>query len=619
MNTEDFDFEDTDAGSRNAGATRTRSRSPRGGEPFVSPRGRQPRTAAAWQRHEAWTAPVAAPTAEHAAQSDGAAAAQVGGAAGSASASGPSQSTGAAGAAEENADLRDDESMGVYDHMIYNAPAIPQAPKFKGSTKAERRQFMREYNQYLEQVAALQTTTTKPLVMPVSACIDHYTKKRVAMWELDKTVEETTEADWIAWMRLGFDVLPSDLDAIKVRLRGAVKFDLSIVDVDSRVGKMLEGLMKALELDNQEWVLKEEGKMMVGVIVDAIKPAGLQDAVKEQIAMQRNKALKTDVIKFVRWLREYATTYQMFVKLRPDDRTPPKANKPPTGAARASGGSPKSGQPPARGAPAGGLTPKGGCLKCGSLDHLVRSCPKATPAEASELLRVNRSGAGRGGNAGGKTPGNSTNHGPGADGGRAQAARQVNAIEAPAASTPSPRLDCVVEGVLPVCATLFDSGSDTSVGSLGLVSALLAAGASVAMRDAVRPLELRPYGNDVPTITVTKKVKLNSVVFQTSYGPLVLRGLDLWVDEAVKDKAELLVGRPVMNFLGYSVDGVLAAARKQAAVWDLDALEPGPPTAMATVRRLMQVELEDGGDDEDVTSLSLLHAKCGSENSVQTT
>ncbi|RHY16034.1 hypothetical protein DYB32_010685 [Aphanomyces invadans] len=361
--------------------------------------------------------------------------------------------------------------------------AAHEAPKFKGSTKAERRQFMREYNQYLEQVAALQTTTTTPLVMLVSVCIDHYTKKRVAVWELDKMVEEATEADWIASMHLGFDVLPSDLDAIKARLRGALKFDLSIVDVDSR-------------LDNQEWVLKEEGKMMVAVIVDAIKPAGLQDAVKEQIAMPRNKALKSDVIKFVRWLREYATTYQMFVKLRPDDITPLKANKPPTGAARASGGSPKSGQPPA--------------------------------LEAPELLRANRSGAGRGGSAGGKTHGNSPNHGPEADGDRAQAARQVDAIEAPAA-----------------------------------------------------------------------KVKLNSVVFQTSYGPLVLRGLDLWVDEAVTDKAELLVGRPVMNFLGYSADGVLAAARNQAAVWYQDTLEPPPPTAMATVHRLMQAGLDDGGNDED--------------------
>ncbi|ETV92266.1 hypothetical protein H310_13489 [Aphanomyces invadans] len=94
-----------------------------------------------------------------------------------------------------------------------------KTPKFKGSTKAERRQFMREYNQYLEQVAALHTTTTKPLVMLVSVCIDHYTEKRVAVWELDKMVEEITEADWIASMSLGFDVLPSDLDAIKFAAR----------------------------------------------------------------------------------------------------------------------------------------------------------------------------------------------------------------------------------------------------------------------------------------------------------------------------------------------------------------------------------------------------------------
>ncbi|RHY25804.1 hypothetical protein DYB32_008084, partial [Aphanomyces invadans] len=126
---------------------------------------------------------------------------------------------------------------------------------------------------------------------------------------------------------------------------------------------MLEGLMKTIELNNQEWVLREEGKMMVCIIVDAIKPAGLQEAVKEEIAMHRNKTLRTDVFKFVRWLREYATTYQMFVKLRPEDLNPSKGNKPNTGAERACGGSPKTSPAPSRGAPASGATPRGGCLK----------------------------------------------------------------------------------------------------------------------------------------------------------------------------------------------------------------------------------------------------------------
>ncbi|RHY21088.1 hypothetical protein DYB32_009899 [Aphanomyces invadans] len=145
--------------------------------------------------------------------------------------------------------------MGASDRMVFNAPAIPQASKFKGSTKGERQQF---------------------------------------------TSDSVTKSEWVGWMRLGYDVLPPDLDVIRARLRGSVKFDLTIVDVDARVGKMLEGLIKTLEVDNQEWVVREEGKMMAGIIIDAIKPDGLQEVVKEQIAMQRNKSMKTDVFKFVR-------------------------------------------------------------------------------------------------------------------------------------------------------------------------------------------------------------------------------------------------------------------------------------------------------------------------------
>ncbi|ETV96903.1 hypothetical protein H310_10177 [Aphanomyces invadans] len=213
---------------------------------------------------------------------------------------------------------------------------------------------------------------------------------------------------------------------------------------------------------------------MVCIIVDAIKPAGLQEAVKEEIAMHRNKTFRTDVFKFVRWLREYATTYQMFVKLRPEDFNPSKGNKPNAGAVRACGGSPKKSPAPSRGAPASGATPRGGCLKCGSLGHMVRSCPKATPEEASELLRSNRGGGrgngpGRGGNAGGRGPSSTPNRGAGGDGSRDQVAKQFNALKVPAPSTSTSPLECVVEGVLPT--SLLDSGSDTSVASLGLETA----------------------------------------------------------------------------------------------------------------------------------------------------
>ncbi|RHY22874.1 hypothetical protein DYB32_009374 [Aphanomyces invadans] len=183
---------------------------------------------------------------------------------------------------------------------------------------------------------------------------------------------------------------------------------------------MIEDMIKVIEKNNEEWVLKAEAKMMVALITDAIRPAaGLKEKAKEVLGETHNKDLKKNVYDFVQWLWEYATSYQRW-------------------------------------------------------------------REESQRPRSQ----GRG-------------------------------------DAPSPKLACVVESVLPLEATLFDSGSDTSVGSSGFVTALLAAGASVTMRDAGGPLELQPYGAGTPPVTVTKKVKLNSVEFQTSYGPLVLRGLDL--------------------------------------------------------------------------------------------
>ncbi|RHY24213.1 hypothetical protein DYB32_008940 [Aphanomyces invadans] len=53
--------------------------------------------------------------------------------------------------------------------------------------------------------------------------------------------------------------------------------------------------MKALERDNQEWILFGEGKDVVDLIVKAVRPSMLQSAVKKQIQLQRNKPLRMDV------------------------------------------------------------------------------------------------------------------------------------------------------------------------------------------------------------------------------------------------------------------------------------------------------------------------------------
>jgi hypothetical protein len=172
-------------------------------------------------------------------------------------------------------------------------------------------------------------------------------------------------------------------------------------------------------------------------------------------------------------------------------------------------------------------------------------------------------------------------------------------MDAPVASA-SKKIQCVIEGVLPLNATLLDSGSDVSLVSMGLVKALMAAGSRVTMIEAPSPLEVRPYGVAAPAIVVTQQIRLASVQFDTTSGPLVLRGLLLWVDETVGAGVELLVGLPVMERLGYSAESVLANARVRAEVWDMD--ESRGPTAMSRVNRLMlaEIQIDDVMDDPEV-------------------
>ncbi|ETV94976.1 hypothetical protein H310_11616 [Aphanomyces invadans] len=207
---------------------------------------------------------------------------------------------------------QEDVDMGSDQQYVFHAPVILQAPNFSGSTKQERRAFMRAYQKYVAQINALQTSGTRPFAMPLSACMDRFTKRRVALWDFGRPYDEIWENDWIRWSNGAFQEEPRDLETMKRRLESAIRFDVKILDAESRVGKMLDGLMLALECDNQEWALYDEGKDVGDLMVKAVKPSMLQTAVKKQMQLQRNKSLRTDVFRFVRWLRTFAVGYQVY-------------------------------------------------------------------------------------------------------------------------------------------------------------------------------------------------------------------------------------------------------------------------------------------------------------------
>ncbi|CAK5213940.1 unnamed protein product [Aphanomyces euteiches] len=101
------------------------------------------------------------------------------------------------------------------------------------------------------------------------------------------------ESEWEVWFSKAFNEDPQDLKIVKKQLTSAIRFNTSILEVDSRIEKMLEDLMKALERDDQTWVLEQEGKIIVHIMVKAIKPTTLKKSVIRQLAMNRNKPLKS--------------------------------------------------------------------------------------------------------------------------------------------------------------------------------------------------------------------------------------------------------------------------------------------------------------------------------------
>ncbi|ETV73070.1 hypothetical protein H257_12106 [Aphanomyces astaci] len=157
---------------------------------------------------------------------------------------------------------------------------------------------------------------------------------------------------------------------------------MSIADADSRIGRMLDGMAAALRRDRQEWVIREESAAIVKIITEAVKPVSLHRAVTEQMALTRNKPLKKDVYRFVRWLREFAIGHERFVGYEEETKPAGKADPPrmPQGSGQTF--RPASAQAPPRATPAPftpqaptSSTPGSGCLKCKSTTHKVRECP----------------------------------------------------------------------------------------------------------------------------------------------------------------------------------------------------------------------------------------------------
>ena len=197
------------------------------------------------------------------------------------------------------------------------------------------------------------------------------------------------------------------------------------------------------------------------------------------------------------------------------------------------------------------------CLKCGDASHRVADCPRVAPGEAQQLLD-------------------------------AQLKKWRDAVAVLGDTPERRRTDrgAMVDALVRVDNVLLDTGADVNVVSRGVMDELAANGANVAVVSHDKPRLIYLYGADAAPLEMRRSVKFTSVTLETACGPLTLRGLQAWVDDT-SSLIELIISRPIMDVLGFSVDDLLVGARQQNAEWDVSPEASQSQSGMAKIQRLM--------------------------------
>ncbi|GMF40584.1 unnamed protein product [Phytophthora fragariaefolia] len=181
---------------------------------------------------------------------------------------------------------------------LTNAPSLPVAPKYSGSTLQDRRAFMRAYETYYRALCAFVTPYHRPFLMPISACIEGRTGRMICLYEFKKRPNMVTEDEWIAYFKAA--LRPDHLDYTAVdEAMAKLRVDTGLPDADSRMGKLRADMLKLLDENNVEAaMLEKEQKKLVVYLVNGLGPDDFCQAVKTRLSYEESKRLRSDVVAF---------------------------------------------------------------------------------------------------------------------------------------------------------------------------------------------------------------------------------------------------------------------------------------------------------------------------------
>jgi hypothetical protein len=162
---------------------------------------------------------------------------------------------------------------------------------------------------------------------------------------------------------------------------------------ESRVMQLVADFYVKLEEANLPTLYESEPRKCVRYLVNAIRPPALKALVERELEYESNRNLKKQWWEFVHWLTKQTRDFFRYEQVQPSSGAktePTKARRTYEHARRQTGetGSKVVAWARSDSAPkkmAQSAAPVRACLKCKSVDHLVRKCPRAAPEEAKRL------------------------------------------------------------------------------------------------------------------------------------------------------------------------------------------------------------------------------------------
>ncbi|KAI9998984.1 hypothetical protein PInf_003649 [Phytophthora infestans] len=192
-----------------------------------------------------------------------------------------------------------DVSMNDVLPPVLNAPALPSAPTYRGSTSEERRSLMRQYETNTMALEAYQTPSNRPFVDPVVACIEGNTRRRIAMFEVGCAPEAISNEQWIyyfleAKVPVGIDNHLAVDEAMK-----SLRMSTALKEAQSRMNSLRSDMYKILDAHNLgNEMFAKAPRQIVRYLLEALQAAGFCDIVRHQLTMESNKEMKKQIVPF---------------------------------------------------------------------------------------------------------------------------------------------------------------------------------------------------------------------------------------------------------------------------------------------------------------------------------